>query len=142
MNVKNFITELPKNTITTKEEIRRLEKAARDKDRKKLWEWAKQFENQIKKEYEDVFEEDLGNSIDIMCLALAYTLTFNEKTKFGVDRLTDFLDDFFVTVDMFSTGEYSPEDYAKQLEKKGIYFEHIKDLRKGEDNEGKNIKNE
>lgn len=131
MNVKNFITELPKNTITTKEEIRRLEKAARDKDRKKLWEWAKQFENQIKKEYEDVFEEDLGNSIDIMCLALAYTLTFNEKTKFGVDRLTDFLDDFFVTVDMFSTGEYSPEDYAKQLEKKGIYFEHIKDLRKG-----------
>lgn len=131
MNVKNFITELPKNTITTKEEIRRLEKAARDKDRKKLWEWAKQFENQIKKEYEDVFEEDLGNSIDIMCLALAYTLTFNEKTKFGVDRLTDFLDDFFVTVDMFSTGEYSPEDYAKQLEKKGIYFENIKDLRKG-----------
>lgn len=131
MNVKNFITELPKNTITTKEEIRRLEKAARDKDRKKLWEWAKQFENQIKKEYEDVFEEDLGNSIDIMCLALAYTLSFNEKTKFGVDRLTDFLDDFFVTVDMFSTGEYSPEDYAKQLEKKGIYFEHIKDLRKG-----------
>lgn len=67
-----------------------------------------------------------------MCLALAYTLSFNEKTKFGVDRLTDFLDDFFVTVDMFSSGEYSPEDYAKQLAKKGIYFENIKDLRKGE----------
>lgn len=138
MNIKNFITELPKNTITTKEEIRRLEKAARDKDRRKLWEWAEQFENQIKKEYEANYEEDLGTSIDIMCLALAYTLSFNEKTKFGADRLTDFLDDFFVTVDMFSTGEYSPEDYAKQLEKKGIYFNNIKDLRKGENNEKSN----
>ena len=131
MNIKNFINELPKNTITTKEEIRRLEKAARDKDRRKLWEWAIQFENQIKQEYEKNYEEDLGTSIDIMCLALAYTLSFNERTKFGVDRLTDFLDDFFVTVDMFSSGEYSPEDYAKQLEKKGIYFENIKDLKKG-----------
>ena len=138
MNIKNFITELPKNTITTKEEIRRLEKSARDKDKRKLWEWALQFENQIKKEYESVMEEDLGNSIDIMCLALAYTLSFNEKTKFGADRLTDFLDDFFVTVDMFSTGEYSPEDYAKQLEKKGIYFDNIKDLRKGKNNEKSN----
>ena len=137
MNVKNFMTELPKNTITTNNEIRRLEKAARDKDRKKLWEWAEQFEKKIKKEYEAVMEEDLGNSIDIMCLALAYTLSFNEKTKFGVERLTDFLDDFFVTVDMFSTGEYSPEDYAKQLEKKGIYFDNIKDLRKGKKYENK-----
>lgn len=131
MNIKNFITELPKDTITTREEIRRLEKAARDKDKRKLWEWAIQFENQIKQEYEKNYEEDLGTSIDIMYLALAYTLSFNEKTKFGADRLTDFLDDFFVTVDMFSTGEYSPEDYAKQLEKKGIYFDNIKDLRKG-----------
>ena len=131
MNIKNFMNELPKNTITTKEEIRRLEKAARDKDRKKLWDWAIQFENQIKQEYEKNYEEDLGTSIDIMCLALAYTLSFNEKTKFGVDRLTDFLDDFFVTVDMFSSGEYLPEDYVKQLEKKGIYFDNIKDLRKG-----------
>ena len=132
MNIKNFMHELPKNSITTRDEIRRLEKAARNKDKRKLWEWAIQFENQIKQEYEKNYEEDLGNSIDIMCLALAYTLSFNEKTKFGVDRLTDFLDDFFVTVDMFSSGEYSPEDYAKQLEKKGIYFENIKDLRKGE----------
>lgn len=137
MNIQNFLTELPKNTLTTREELRRLEKAARDKDKKKLLEWAEQFENQIKKEYEEVMEEDLGNSIDIMCLALAYTLSYNEKTKFGVNRLTDFLDDFFVTVDMFSTGEYSPEDYAKQLEEKGIYFANIKDLRKGKKDENK-----
>lgn len=43
MNIKNFINELPKNTITTRDEIRRLEKAARDKDHKKLWEWAEQL---------------------------------------------------------------------------------------------------
>ena len=130
MNIKNFMHELPKNTITTRDEIRRLEKAARDKDKRKLWEWAIQFENQIKQEYERHYEQDLGDSIDIMCLALAYTLSYNEKTKFGAGRLTDFLDDFFVTVDMFSSGEYSPADYAKQLETKGIYFENIKDLRK------------
>lgn len=132
MNIKNFMHELPKNTITTRDEIRRLEKAARDKDKRKLWEWAIQFENQIKQEYEKNYEQDLGDSIDIMCLALAYTLSYNEKTKFGPDRLTDFLDVFFVTVDMFLSGEYSPVDYAKQLETKGIYFENIKDLRKKE----------
>lgn len=135
MNIKNFMNELPKNTITTRDEIRRLQKAARDKDRKKLWEWAIEFENQIKQEYEKNYEEDLGTSIDIMCLALAYTLCYSEKTKFGADRLTNFMDDFFVTVDMFSSGEYSPKDYAEQLAKKGILFENIKDLRKGKKDE-------
>lgn len=122
--------------IFSKEEIRRLEKAAREKNKMKLMEWGIQFENQVKenfeKEYNRAFKEDLGNSIDILLLAIAYTLHFNEKTKFGRDRLCDFMEDMFVTVDMFRTGEYNPENYKKELEQYGIYFNDIKSIREKE----------
>ena len=134
MNIRNLMSEIPKNSITTRDEIRRLQKAARDNDKRKLWEWCLQFEAQKTQEYENIYEEDLGNSIDVFCLALAYTLCFNEKTKFGPKRISDFFEDFFVTVDMFSSGEYSPEDYEKQLAKKGIYFSTVKEIRRKEKN--------
>ena len=122
--------------IFSKEEIRRLEKAAREKNKTKLMEWGIQFENQVKenfeKEYDRAFKEDLGNSIDILLLAMAYTLHFNEKTHFGRDRLCDFMQDMFITVDMFRTGEFNPEDYKKQLEEYGIYFNDIKSIREKE----------
>ena len=85
-------------------EIRRLEKAARDKDKNKLIEWGMQFENQIRdeydKEYDRAFKEDFANVVDTFCLAITYTLHFNEKTKFGKERTINFLNDLLVTVDL------------------------------------------
>ena len=48
MNIRNLMSEIPKNSITTRDEIRRLQKAARDNDKRKLWEWCLQFEAQKK----------------------------------------------------------------------------------------------
>lgn len=101
-------------------ELRRLERAAREKDKKHLLEWAEQFENQIRQEYENAFQKELGDAIDNFCIAIAYALRFSEKTKFGNKRIKEFMDDVFVTVDMFTKGEYSPEDYRQELIKSGI----------------------
>ena len=138
MNDNNYIENKgnDSNSLFSKAEIRRLEKAAKEKNKMKLMEWGIQFENQVKenfeKEYDRALKEDLGNCIDTFCLAIAYTLHFNEKTKFGRDRLCDFLQDMFVTVDLFRKGEYNPEDYKKELEEYGIYFSDIKSIREKE----------
>lgn len=101
-------------------ELRRLERATREKDKKHLLEWAEQFENQIRQEYENAFQKELAEAIDNFCVAIAYALHFSEKTKFGNKRIKEFMDDVFVTVDMFTKGEYSPEDYRQELIKSGI----------------------
>lgn len=116
-------------------ELRRLEKAARDKNKQKLFEWASQFETQLRnaldKEYEEKYKKDLQNAIDIFSIAIAYTLHFSESIRLGAKRLPEFMEDLYVTVDMFRTGEYKPEDYKKELESCGIYIENAK---YGEDN--------
>lgn len=101
-------------------EIRRLQKAAREGDKKHLVEWFMQFEDQVRMEYERAFQSEVGDAITNFCIAIAYTLHFNEKTKFGNKRIKDFMNDLFVTVEFFKLGEYSPEEYKAELEKEGI----------------------
>ena len=90
----------------------------------KLEMFSSQMSTRLRKEYEIAFQkkyqEDLGNSIDLFLLAIVYTLHYNENTEFDNDKIDDFMQDLFVTVDYFRTGEYDPEDYRKQLEKDGI----------------------
>ena len=78
----------------------------------KLEQFSNQMNTRLRKEYEIAYQkkykEDLGNSIDLFLLAIVYTLHFNEKTKFGNNRIQDFMEDLLVTVDYFRTGEYDP----------------------------------
>lgn len=108
-------------SIINREEIRRLEKAAREKNKQKLFDWAKQFEEQIAKYYEDYFKKELGNSIDNFILTIVYTLHFNESTNFGGKRIDSFMKDLLETIDMFRRGEAVPDDYREQLKKDKIY---------------------
>ena len=101
-------------------EIRRLQKAAREKNISHLVDWLKQFDAQVRQDYEKAFESTLSDAIDDYVIAIAYALRFSEKTKFGNKRIKEFLDDVFVTVNMFVKGEYSPEDYRQQLIDSGI----------------------
>ena len=71
-------------------EIRRLQKAAREGNKKHLIEWFEQFDDQIRREYEHAFQCELGDAVTNFCIAIAYTLHFNEKTKFGAKRIRDF----------------------------------------------------
>ena len=113
-----------------KNEFRRLELAARKADKKgnkqALYDWGIQLEQQLEEklrtEYEKMFEQDLESSIDCFIIAIMYTLHFSEITKLGPKRLKAIMEDITATVDMFNTGEYSPEEYKKILEKEKIYF--------------------
>ena len=50
-------------SIVGREEIRRLEKAAREKDKRKLAEWIKSFETQLdtilRKDYEKAYKDEV-----------------------------------------------------------------------------------
>lgn len=117
------------SNLINRNEIRRLQKAARDNNKIALYEWASQFENQIKQElglqYENIYKDYLSNAIDNFIIALAYTLTFSEEFTIGKDRVPDLLADLFVTIDMFRTEEYLPEDYKKQLIEEGIFIDDV-----------------
>lgn len=76
--------------------------------------------NSLRKEFENKYQEELTCSIDCFITAIAYTLHFSEETHFGQKRLSSFIEDMLVTVDMFRTGEYKPEEYEEELKKAGI----------------------
>lgn len=107
--------------ILNRNELRRLEKAAREKDKRHLADWAKQYDNQIRLEYEKAYHEEIDHSINVFLTAVAYTAHFSEETKLGKKKLPEFMEDLFVSIDMFRTGEYKPEEYKEELEKNGIY---------------------
>ena len=113
------------NNAFSREEIRRLQKAAREKDKKHIVEWMTQYDRQteefIRKEYEQAYHDELMSSIDNFCLAVAYTARFSETTHLGKQRLPEFMEDLFVTIDMFRTGEFKPDDYKQELEQCGIH---------------------
>lgn len=106
--------------IVDMNEIRRLQKAARDKNINHLVDWFTQFDEQLRGEYNRAFEAELGDAIDNFILTIVYTLHFNECTKFGNKRINDFMEDLFETIDMFRRGEAVPDDYKKHLESEGI----------------------
>lgn len=79
----------------------------------------KQIENNLRKEYssyyEKMYQEELGLAIDNLYVTIIYTLHFNSKTKFGNERIADFMEDLIETIDMFRRKEAIPEDYIEQL---------------------------
>ena len=118
-----------------KNELKRLEraddKAHKRKSREPLYEWGiqleRQLEDKIRKFYEEKFRKDMSKSIEWYIIAIAYTLHFNEKCKFGRKRLQDIMEDLTATVDLFGTKEYTAEDYLQQLKEDGIILNNMED---------------
>lgn len=108
-------------------ELRRLEKAAREKDKTKLLDWASQFESQISSElikrYEQSYHDQIQCAIDTFLVANWYALHFSEETNLQKSDIASFIEDLLVTVDMFRTGEYTVADYEKILKDDGIVLE-------------------
>lgn len=76
--------------------------------------------NSLRKEFEDAYKDELDSSIQNFITAIAYTLHYNEEVHLQRDELVSFMDDLFVSVDMFRKGEYKPEEYKEQLKEDGI----------------------
>lgn len=107
-------------SLLDKNELRRLQKAAKDKNIEKIHDWAMQLEMQLCQQYNKVYEEELAESIDNFILTIVYTLHFHDSTRFGNKRIKEFMRDLFETIDMFKRGEAKPEDYQKALKEDGI----------------------
>lgn len=131
-------------SLINRNEVRRLEKAAREKDKKHLVEWADSLEERIyqdlQRQLEARYSLELANSVDTIMVAVAYALYFSEENSINRDNIADFMEDLFVTIDLYRTGEYKPEDYAEQLKSVGvtldrydydkIYKQHINSMNK------------
>lgn len=89
-----------------------------------IYEWGKQYEDllssELRKEFKDEYEKDLGTAVNHFIVAIAFVLHFGEKTRFGSKRLFEVLKDIEETVDMFRKKEYSAQDYLKMLHDDGI----------------------
>lgn len=79
--------------------------------------------NLIRKEFEANYQDEIENSIANFLIAVWYTLHYNEETHLDHDELASFMEDLYVSVDLFRKGEYKPEDYKEQMEEDGIKFE-------------------
>lgn len=78
--------------------------------------------NALRKEFEANYKDEIDNSVQNFLIAIAYTLHFSDEVNLSHDELASFMNDLFVSVDMFRKGEYRPEDYAEDLEKEGVKF--------------------
>lgn len=76
--------------------------------------------NSLRKEFEEAYKDELDSSIQNFITAIAYTLHYNEEIHLQHDELASFMDDLFVSVELFRKGEYNPEDYREQLRADGI----------------------
>lgn len=124
---------------TDMNEVRRLQKAAREGDKQHLIEWFNQFDAQVRGEYERYmtqeieklskkleetykkqFEKDISDAVENYLVAIVYTLKFSELTNFGSKRIKEFMSDVTATVNMFTRKEYTPDEYKEILAKNGI----------------------
>lgn len=114
------------DTLFDRNELRRLEKAVLDKNKIAIFEWASQFEKQIRNQftiqYDKKFDEELDEAISRFLIAIVYTLHFNEKCGFGTKRIKDVLDDILATIERFKNGECTPEDYMNELKADNVYY--------------------
>ena len=76
--------------------------------------------NSLRKEFNDAYKDELDSSVQNFITAIAYTLHYNEDIHLQHDELNSFMEDLFVSVEMFRKGEYRPEEYKEQLKEDGI----------------------
>ena len=112
------------NSFINREEIRRLEKAAREKDKRHLSDWARSLEYRLsadmQKHYEKIYQEELAGAIDTFILTIVYTLYNDGNITIKKGKMPFFLDNLLKNIDHFRTGEAKKEDYEKYLTKDNI----------------------
>ena len=114
-------------SLISREWIRRLEIAAREKKKDKLYEWIISYEDQLnnilRREYEKAYQDELHCSIQNTFIAIAYTAYYSEESYIDKKNIADFMSDLFTTIDMFRTGEYRPEEYKEILAKENVFID-------------------
>ena len=103
-----------------RDEFRNLKSFSREQMEKWLQGYYNVTYNSLRKEFNDAYKDELDSSVQNFITAIAYTLHYNEDVHLQRDELNSFMEDLFVSVEMFRKGEYNPEDYREQLREDGI----------------------
>lgn len=105
-------------------ELNRLQRCAKNKDKKEIIKWGQEFEAMLNKKFYDIYKKQymiwLEETFKDLDTALMYTLHFNEYTRFGNKRLKSVMDDLAITLKGFYKGEFERKDYNKMLTDDGI----------------------
>ena len=103
-----------------RDEFRNLKSFSREQMEKWLQGYYNVTYNSLRKEFNDAYKDELDSSVQNFITAIAYTLHYNEDVHLQHDELNSFMEDLFVSVEMFRKGEYRPEEYREQLKEDGI----------------------
>lgn len=76
----------------------------------------------LRRVFEKEYQDEVDNSINNFLIAIVYTLVFTEEIHLEKGAVAGVIEDLLVTVDMFKTGEYKPEDYEKAFKDEGVSF--------------------
>ena len=105
-------------------ELNRLQRCAKNKNKKEIIKWGQEFEAMLNKKFYDIYKKQymiwLEETFKDLDTALMYTLHFNEYTRFGNKRLKSVMDDLAITLKGFYKNEFERKDYNKMLLDDGI----------------------
>lgn len=104
----------------SRNEFRNFKSFSREQMEKWLQGYYNVVYNSLRKEFESNYKDELNSSVQNFITAIAYTLHYSEEVQISHDELARFMEDLFVSVDLFRKGEYNPKDYKEQLEEDGI----------------------
>lgn len=110
------------NKRLNREDYRRIKNYSRNEMEKWLDYHETMIYNLLRKEFEQSYQEEIENSISNFLVAVWYTLHYSDEVSLSNDELSSFMDDLYVSVDMFRKGDYKPDDYKQQMEEDGIKF--------------------
>lgn len=122
--------ENKKESLLDTNEINRLQRAAKNKDKKEIIKWAENFEDAINDKYYNYYrkqlEEWIGRASNDIAfdweVMMTYALHFDPKTKFGFKRTESFMDSVRELVRGLNKGEFSRDEYIQQLKEDRIEF--------------------
>lgn len=77
----------------------------------------------LRRIFEKEYKVEVDNSINNFLIAIVYTLVFTEEIQLEKGAAAGIIEDLLVTVDMFRTGEYKPEEYEAAIKEAGVTFE-------------------
>lgn len=104
----------------SREDFRRMKGFSKEEMENWLQIYYNSLYNNLRKAFNDAYKDELDSSVQNFITALAYTLHFSDEVNLQHDELNSFMEDLFVSVEMFRKGEYNPEEYREQLREDGI----------------------
>ena len=123
------MNDLMINKMFDTNELNRLQRCAKNKDKKEIIKWAQDFEARLSelyhKRYKEYYLEEYKERLKNIDTALLYALHFGEATKFDDEKLKSTMDDLAATIRSFYSGEFSREEYRQMLKDDGINISDI-----------------